>query len=464
LKQIVPDPTDWKEKYRDSVAEMQAEEHRWRETEQVLRKIVGRLCAGAMGLNPQFDDEMRALAAANRRNASAEELARLTDCLRKAVVAVDALDGVPSPLGAPAPPASDANAAATSAQTTTGIQEALRFLLEELPLDSNPSVNRTELLAELAAARGDATLAAVVSRAADLIGAYGDSVARERLQAAAVLGEVTRGLEQMTAYLTENSHERQHGYDAARSHDDSVMLQVANLSLEVGSATELSILQSLVKTRLERVTREVCDFRAREETRLLESNGKTGQMVARIARLEREARELNAKLDREQKEARLDALTGVANRKSFDERFAVEIARRQHISTPGVMIIWDIDDFKRINDTYGHRAGDRVLQNVAACFKSGARRGHDLAARIGGEEFAILMDGMTMPEALKIANTVRAAVQALRFHFRGTPILVTVSCGLTDLRSPDTVEAAFDRADSALYRAKRGGKNLCIGA
>ncbi len=67
-------------------------------------------------------------------------------------------------------------------------------------------------------------------------------------------------------------------------------------------------------------------------------------------------------------------------------------------------------------------------------------------------------------EALKIANAVRSAVQALRFHFRGTPILVTVSCGITDLRSPDTVEAAFDRADSALYRAKRGGKNVCIAA
>jgi diguanylate cyclase len=69
-----------------------------------------------------------------------------------------------------------------------------------------------------------------------------------------------------------------------------------------------------------------------------------------------------------------------------------------------------------------------------------------------------------MMEALKIANAVRSAVQALRFHFRGTPILVTVSCGITDLRSPDTVEAAFDRADSALYRAKRGGKNVCIAA
>jgi diguanylate cyclase len=464
LKQIVPDTTDWKAKYRDSVAEMQAEEHRWRETERVLRKLVGRLCAGGMGLDPHFNDELRALAAANRRNASAEELARMGDSLTKAVVAAATLDAGPDQQCVFAPAAHPAIAAAASAQTTTVMQAALRSLLEELPLDSSLSVSRTALLAQLAAAMGEESLAAVVSRAADLIGAYGDSVARERLQAAAALGEVTRGLEQMAAYLNESSHTRQHGYEDARSHEDSVMLQVRELDVEVSGATELSILQSLVKTRLERVTREVCDFRAREENRMAESKGRTGRMLARIARLEREAQELHAKLDSEKQGARLDALTGVANRKSFDERFAVEIARRQRISAPGVMIIWDIDDFKHINDTYGHRAGDRVLQNVAACFRAGARRGGDLAARIGGEEFATLLDGVGLPEALKIANTVRAAVQALCFHFRGTPIMVTVSCGMTDLRSPDTVEAAFDRADSALYRAKRGGKNLCIAA
>lgn len=443
---------------------MQAEERRWGETERLLRRLVGRLCAGSMGGDPRFDDELRALAAANRRNASAEELARMADRLTTAVGTVEAVEALASAHDAPVPAACDGIDTAAAAQTTTGMRTALRALLEELPLDSSLSASRTELLAELSAACGDATLAAVICRAADLIGAYGDSTARERRLSAAVLGEVTRGLELMAAYLTQSGHARQHGYDAARSHNDSVMGQMRELDVEVSGATELSTLQLLVKSRLQRVTREVCDFRAREETRMLKSNGKTERMVARIVRLERETQELHAKLELEKQDARLDTLTGVANRKSFDERLAVEIARRQRINTPGVVIVWDIDDFKHINDTYGHRAGDRVLQNVAACFKTGARRAGDLSARIGGEEFATILDGIGMMEALKIANAVRSAVQALRFHFRGTPILVTVSCGITDLRSPDTVEAAFDRADSALYRAKRGGKNVCIAA
>jgi diguanylate cyclase len=76
----------------------------------------------------------------------------------------------------------------------------------------------------------------------------------------------------------------------------------------------------------------------------------------------------------------------------------------------------------------------------------------------------MLLDGLGMSEALQVANEVRSAVQGLRFHFRGTPVQVTVSCGVTEISSPDTAEAAFDRADAALYRAKRGGKNLCIAA
>ncbi len=454
---IVPETIDWKQKYRDSLAELQAEEDRWRHAEQVLRRLVGRLCAAGMGVDPQLDDELRALAAANRRNADAEELARMADSLTTVVVAVDTvapiLPGAPLVRAAPPEP-----------KALTAVQAALIALLEQLPLDATQHESRMVLLAELAGAQDDSAFAVIVGRTAELIRDYGDSVARERLHAASVLGEVTRRLEEMAGYLTETKHASQQRYDDAQSHNESMMWQVRELTGEVSAATELGLLQSLVSTRLERVTREVCDFRAREESRMLEYSGRAEQMGARIMQLEREAQELHAKLDNEKHRARIDPLTGVANRKSFDERLAMEIARRQRIAAPGVMLLWDIDDFKHINDTYGHRAGDRVLQKVAGCFKAAARRACDLAARIGGEEFALFLDGIALSEALKMADDVRGSVESLRFHFRGTPVRVTVSCGITELQSPDAADAAFDRADSALYRAKRAGKNLCIAA
>jgi diguanylate cyclase len=90
--------------------------------------------------------------------------------------------------------------------------------------------------------------------------------------------------------------------------------------------------------------------------------------------------------------------------------------------------------------------------------------GDDFVARIGGEEFVMLLSGTKIAQAMLVANQVRSAVEELRFHFRGMPVRVTVSCGLAELQEHDAAGTAFDRADSALYRAKQGGKNICVAA
>ena len=449
--------TDWKQKYRDSLLEMEAEEKRWREVEQILRRLIGRLCAAGLGLDTQLDDELTALAAANRRNADAVELERLAKSLTTAVVTLDATSPVLKIL-APLPPA-----AATKPKRWDSTCTAVAGLLARLKTGESDDLTAQRLTDELSGAQTDAALAAIVVRVADMIRDRGESLARERLQAAAVLSEVTKRLEEMAGYLTEsNSASRSH-FDDTLSLNDTVMSHVRELTDEVSGATELALLQSAVSARLAAVTQQVCDFRAREQTRLLEYNGRAERMRARIADLEREAQDLHSKLDLEKHGARLDPLTGLSNRKSFDERFAQEIARRAQGGTSLVMLLWDIDSFKVINDSYGHRAGDRVLQAVAACFKT-ALRGGDFVARIGGEEFAVLLSGVGLSEAVNIANQVRTAVEGLRFHFRGAPVRVTVSCGVTELNPDDAPEAAFDRADAALYRAKNSGKNLCVAA
>jgi diguanylate cyclase len=443
----VSDSAEWKQKYRDSLIEMEAEEVHWRQVEQVLRRLVGRLCAAGMGVNPALDDELMALAAANRRNADAEELGRLAESLTTTVVAVDAVSPIPT---------------ITFATTDTHTRLAIRTLLERLPVGAGRSTAQA-LIAELATAKNDAALASIITRAADLIHERTEQLARERLQTAAILAEVTKRLEEMAGYLTDSSHANRSQFEDTQSHTDTVMLQVRALTDAVGSASELGELQSLVSARLQQVAEHVGNFRAREEVRQLEVNGRAEQMRARIAELERETTELHSELDSEKHGARIDPLTGIANRKSFEERFTQEIAKKPSALLATVMLLWDLDNFKIINDSYGHRAGDRVLQSVAACFTSAAR-GSDFVARIGGEEFVMLLSGTESAHAMLIANQIRSAVEALRFHFRGTPVRVTISCGLTELQQQDGAGSAFDRADSALYSAKHSGKNLCVAA
>jgi diguanylate cyclase len=443
----VSETADWKQKYRDSLVEMEAEEVRWKQIEQILRRLVGRLCAAGMGVNPQLDDELIALAAANRRNADAEELARLADSLTTTVVAVDAAAPVPT---------------ITFPATDTQTRLAIKSLLERLAARDPKDPAAAALIGELASAKNDSALANVVTRAADLVHSHGEQLQRERLQTAGILAEVTKRLDEMAGYLSDSNHANRGHFEDTQTYNDAVMSQMRELTDEVAGATELGVLQGLVNARLERVAQHVSNFRAREEFRLLEVNGRAERMRSRIAELERETTDLHSRLDSEKQGARIDPLTGIANRKSFEERFAHEIAQKP--AQPAVtMLLWDLDSFKVVNDSYGHRAGDRVLQSVAACFMA-AVRGNDFVARIGGEEFVMLLSGAKIEQALLIANQVRSAVEALRFHFRGTPVRVTVSCGLTELKENDLAEAAFDRADGALYRAKHNGKNLCIAA
>jgi diguanylate cyclase len=449
--------SDWKQKYRDSLREMENEEKRWRQIEQALRRLIGRLCAAGMGVDLQLDDELAALAAANRRNADAIELERLAESLTMAVRAVDAVSPVPTivlaPVAVPAAPV----VAARWNSTCTAAGKILQSLRS---LNANDAV-ALDLASKLTQIKTDAELAAVLDKTADLVHIHGATLALDCEQAAAVLTAVTTRLEEVSGFLAESGMDARSRFEDTASVNDSVISQVQELTAAVNSATELGVLQTLVNARLETVTKQVQAFRSREENRQLEHTGRAERMVARIANLERETQELNSKLDREKHGARLDPLTRLGNRTSFDERIARDLSRCSDL--PVTMLIWDLDDFKNINDSYGHRAGDRVLQSVATCFVSGLR-GEDFVARIGGEEFVMLMTGLPFAKAQQIADELRGGVESLRFHFRGTPVRITASCGFTDLRPGDTPHSAFDRADAALYRAKHSGKNACVAA
>jgi hypothetical protein len=298
---------DWKQKYRDSLREMEAEEKRWREVERVLRRLIGRLCAAAMGVDPQLDDELAALAAANRRNADALQLEKLAGSLTVAVVAVDATSpvrhlaaSVPHLVSAtPHPAASD-----TKSDRWNSTCAALASLLEQIKRGEPDPSKLLSLTADLEQAETDAALAAVVARIADMIHARGESLARERQQAAAVLAEVTQRLEEMSNYLLESDSASRSRFDDTESLNDTMMSHVRELTNEVSGAAELGLLQSAVSARLESVSRQICDFRAREAVRLIEYNGRAEHMRERIADLEREAQELHSKLDLEKHGAR----------------------------------------------------------------------------------------------------------------------------------------------------------------
>lgn len=153
-----------------------------------------------------------------------------------------------------------------------------------------------------------------------------------------------------------------------------------------------------------------------------------------------------------------DALTGVANRRHFLQRLEQELSRLTRHGGAASLVMFDADRFKKINDTWGHAAGDEVLLGLsAACLKR--LRGSDMLGRLGGEEFAVLLPETDGRGGLLFAERLRQAVEALEIPYRGNTLRLTVSLGVTDIRPGESPESILERADRAMYRAKRDGRN-----
>ncbi len=160
--------------------------------------------------------------------------------------------------------------------------------------------------------------------------------------------------------------------------------------------------------------------------------------------------------------ATTDALTGLPNRRYFDEYLGLLSRRRRAEDRVGVLMI-DIDRFKRLNDTYGHAVGDHVLREVAQAIAGAVREG-DVPARIGGEEFAVLLRNPSPEIAFGVGERVRKAVCALDLRHMGVPG-VAVSVGVSVAEEPDQpLDVVIDQADQALYRAKRAGRDRVVAA
>jgi len=184
-----------------------------------------------------------------------------------------------------------------------------------------------------------------------------------------------------------------------------------------------------------------------------------GKMLLRAARyaVERKKLELQLKQANEKlgKLATTDALTGICNRMKFDSELDVEMDRARRYQVPLCLVMFDIDHFKRINDTRGHQTGDQVLKTIADLVATNIRS-TDWFGRWGGEEFMVLATHKNLEEATRFADKLRGLVAGFDFS---SGLHITASFGVTEFRPDDTLEVFTNRVDEAMYRAKKNGRN-----
>ena len=219
---------------------------------------------------------------------------------------------------------------------------------------------------------------------------------------------------------------------------------------------ELTLLESGVNDLQDKLS-DYLDRQKRDEQELA---ARSDQLAELVEERPAELREANKRLE---ELTRSDPLTGLANRRHFDELKEVEFRRAQRLGQPLSVLMCDVDFFKRYNDTYGHALGDQCLQAVAGTLKSVFARAGELVARMGGEEFAVLLPGCDANNARKAAERLRQAMATLAMKHANSPVAahVTLSIGVAqfDPETTDRFDQLLQRADQALYRAKSQGRD-----
>lgn len=246
---------------------------------------------------------------------------------------------------------------------------------------------------------------------------------------------------------------------ASRKLQDDVMREMSDLETSANSATDINQLKDRVKSQIGNIRQAIDQYQSSDinQHQLAQQLATLGE---KIKLMETEAEQNRSSLEKHRHKALHDPLTELPNREAYNERAVAEVQRWQRYQRPLTIAIFDIDYFKKINDNFGHQAGDRVIKVIGRSIAKRLRE-VDFFCRYGGEEFVAFMPETDADSALVVLEKLREAIAKAAFNYKNQPMSISISIGLTEFKAGDDLASAFERADKALYRAKANGRNRC---
>jgi diguanylate cyclase len=249
-------------------------------------------------------------------------------------------------------------------------------------------------------------------------------------------------------------------YDSAQKIRNIMLILAANIQRTDKAASASTLVLGDVKSAINTMDlptdlSEAHSLLMKEIDRVISSNA---ELKNELARSQSVLTEQQHQIDDLRTAVRIDGLTQLANRTYFDEKLNEMISLRQRYGDPFSLMMIDLDNFKEVNDSFGHPAGDRILKGVAMKIKA-SLRGSDFLARFGGDEYALILIKNDVKAATEVAWKLCEEVRGSRFILDDSAITMTLSIGVAEADGKDNDESLLKRADTALYRAKAAGRN-----
>lgn len=471
----------WKEKYfRELESAEQREEH-WKAERNTLERMLVRTCLASSGQASELDRLLdRVRSDLRKKKVDVESWRELQGQIDRQIALLDDMpaggsEKHPGPAAAPAheqKPDSETGAGveapgnedeADAGQESQRLRIARRVghllgqLLSQVSLEPDAEARARSLQRSLLTSDNWDELREGLNHVAELIVA---AVTRSQREFEAFLKRLDERLEVLQEHFSTQTSAQSGRQAAAEQLDHNIRQEIEQVGRHLEASGDLDDLKQSVSSHLECIGQAVGRFRLEETEREKMLSEQLMAMQEKVAVMEAHSEQMQGQVRKERERAMTDLLTQLPNREAWQERLSFEFNRWKRYQYPLTIGVLDIDLFKRVNDSYGHKAGDRVLQLVAREIKN-RLRSTDFVARFGGEEFVLLFPETLPEDAKAVMDKLRVHISALPFHFGGTPVTITFSAGLSAFGPDDTEELVFERSDRALYIAKDDGRD-CV--
>jgi len=515
---------DWKTKYKAIVDELESKEADWQKIDTLLRKTVSRLSIAGRGIDNRLDDQLKAIQGL-ARDKKDDKLADALDKLSRVVASLDdSLDSAvttqeiqkpsvePSTLllallqeiqfkdeqrdelksicgdllkllgsgknqNAIKPQIqklsalinqnfsddSTTNSSQNDSQDNIPVKNVLTTLLEKLTVVQGAGDSAQLLQTEALDKIEDNDWLEIINQIVDCISATLNKLNQEKHDLEDFIVNITQQLGKISEVIAADQKDHQSDRDDREALQQLMRESMNSIETDIDNVSEIGQLKNVVTKNLLQIQSGIEGFVTRANQRHEAIDERNGHLVAQIAAMDKKTRQLKKMLNENREKLLFDTLTGAGSRLSYDEQLEQELARWKRYGETFSYVILDIDHFKKINDKYGHSAGDKALKIVAKMMMSQIRKS-DSIFRIGGEEFVLLLPNTTVDKAESLVNKLRTTIASSSIHCKQERVVLTLSAGLTEPSDDDVAKSLYERADKALYRAKNSGRNCQFAA